>query len=444
MDQQNLLERVLNAWRLPDLRRKLLYTVGILVLFRLIAHVPIPGVNAQALASLLQNNQMLSMLDLFSGGAMSSFSVAAMGVYPYITATIVMQLMVPLIPRLEALTKEGEAGRNKITQYQRILTVPLAFLQAFGNVTLLSSQGNQAGRPVITGFALNHASTFLPSLTMLITLTAGTMLLVWLGELITENGIGNGVSLIIFAGIVARLPTLVSQTAQQQVAGNSVTGPLVLAVVVLIIVIGIVLIYQGERRIRVQYAKRIRGSRITQGGGSTFIPLKVNSAGMIPLIFAASIMLFPGNVASYFRASTNQIVQNVAGAISDLFSTQGVVYWVLYFLLVVGFAYFYTFVQFQQQNPAETLQRHGGFIPGIRPGRPTAEYLNRVLSRITLLGALFLACVAVAPFFVRSVAQVQALTLSSTALLIVVGVVLDTMKQLEAQLLMRRYQGFIK
>lgn len=440
MDQQNLLERVLNAWRLPDLRRKLLYTIGVLVVFRLIAHVPIPGVNVQALHQLFQTNQMISMLDLFSGGAMSSFSIAAMGVYPYITATIVMQLLVPMIPRLEALSKEGEAGRNKITQYTRYLTIPLAFLQAFGQVTLLSTQ---TGGNVIPGFGLNHVSTFLPSLTMLITLTGGTVLLVWLGELITENGIGNGVSLIIFAGIVARIPSLVSQTAQQQVAGNSVIGPIVLLLVVLAIVVGIVLIYQGERRIRVEYAKRIRGARMTQGS-STFIPLKVNSAGMIPLIFAASIMLFPGNVASYVSASSVPAVRTVATWVSNVFNTQGVVYWMLYFLLVVGFAYFYTFVTFQQQNPAEMLQRHGGFIAGIRPGRPTAAYLNRVLSRITLLGALFLAVVAIAPFFVRSLAQAQTLTLSSTALLIVVGVVLDTMKQLEAQLLMRRYQGFIK
>lgn len=441
MDQQSLLERVLNAWRLPDLRRKLLYTVGILVIFRLIAHVPIPGVNAQALRELFRTNQMISMLDLFSGGAMSSFSVAAMGVYPYITASIVMQLMVPLIPRLEVISKEGEGGRNKIAQYTRYLTIPLAFLQAFGQVTLLHSQ---AGQAVIPNFALNHQSTFLSSLAMLVTLTGGTMLLVWLGELITENGIGNGLSLIIFAGIVARLPDLVSQTVRANVAGNSIVGPVVLILVVLAIVVGIVLIYQGERRIRVQYAKRIRGGTVTQGGGSTFIPLKVNSAGMIPLIFAASIMLFPGNVASYFQASTVPWVQSVATFIVGVFNTQGVVYWVLYFLLVVGFAYFYTFVTFQQQNPAETLQKHGGFITGIRPGRPTAEYLTRVLTRITLLGALFLALVAIAPFFVRSVAQAQALTLSSTALLIVVGVVLDTMKQLEAQLLMRRYQGFIK
>jgi preprotein translocase subunit SecY len=443
LDQQNLLERVLNAWRLPDLRTKLLYTIGILVIFRLIAHVPIPGVNAQALRDLLgsKQGQLLSMLDLFSGGAMSSFSVAAMGVYPYITASIVMQLLVPMIPRLEALSKEGgEAGKNRIAQYTRMLTIPLAFLQGFGQVSLLHSQ---SGGAIIPNFALNHTATFLPSLAMLVTLTGGTMLLVWLGELITENGIGNGLSLIIFAGIVARLPSLVSQTTQEQVAGNSLIGPIVLVIVVFLIVVGIVLIYQGERRIPVQYARRIRGGRMTQGG-STFIPLKVNSAGMIPLIFASSIILFPGNLASYFQASTTDWVRSAATFVFNLFNTQGVLYWVIYFFLVVGFAYFYTFIMFQQQNPAEQLQKHGGFITGIRPGRPTAEYLTRVLTRITLLGALFLAVVAVAPFFVRSVAQAQALTLSSTALLIVVGVVLDTMKQLEAQLLMRRYQGLLK
>ncbi|MCL4546012.1 MAG: preprotein translocase subunit SecY [Chloroflexi bacterium] len=437
------LERLLNAWRLPDLRRKLLYTFGILIIFRLIAHVPIPGVNTQALAQLFQTNQTISMLDLFSGGALTSFSVAAIGVYPYITATIVMQLLTPLIPRLEQLSKEGEQGYNRINQITRMITVPIAVLQAFGTVTLLhNAQGAAAGAQVIPQFGLWGVTlpVFWQSLAMLVTMTGGTVVLMWLGELITENGIGNGVSLIIFAGIVSRLPTLVQQTA---VAGNNLTGALVLALVALVLVVGIVVIYQGERQIRVEYARRIRGNRQYQGG-STHIPLRVNSAGMIPLIFAMSIMLFPATVASYFTASPVSWIAAAATFIYNLFNSQGVLYWVLYFVLVVGFTYFYTLVVFQQQNLPEVLQKNGGFIPGIRPGRNTAEYLLRVLNRVTLAGALFLGLVAISPFFVRTITATQALTLSSTGLLIVVGVVLDTMKQLEAQLLMRRYQGFIR
>ena len=437
------LEHLLNAWRLPDLRRKLLFTLGVLIIFRFIAHVPIPGVDVAGLKQLLSGNQTISMLDLFSGGALASFSVAALGVYPYITATIVMQLLTPMVPRLEMLGKEGEAGRNKINQYTRMLTVPLAFLQGFGTVSLLhNSQGAAAGTQVIPNFGLWGVSgtVFLQSLAMLVTLTTGTMLLTWLGELITENGIGNGISLIIFAGIVTRLPSFAQQTA---VAGNSLTGAVVLAVVALILVIGIVLIYQGERRIRVEYARRIRGNRQMQGS-STHIPLRVNSAGMIPLIFAMSIMLFPATVASYFKVSSIAWVANVATVVANIFNSQGVLYWILFFVLVVGFTYFYTLVVFQQQNLPESLQKNGGFIPGIRPGRNTAEYLMRVLNRITLAGALFLGLVAISPLFVQTITSTQALTLSSTGLLIVVGVVLDTMKQLEAQLLMRRYQGFIR
>jgi preprotein translocase subunit SecY len=437
------LEHLLNAWRLPDLRRKLLFTLGVLIIFRFIAHVPIPGVDVAGLKQLLSGNQTISMLDLFSGGALASFSVAALGVYPYITATIVMQLLTPMVPRLEMLGKEGESGRNKINQYTRMLTVPLAFLQGFGTVSLLhNSQGTAAGSQVIPNFGLWGVSgtVFLQSLAMLVTLTTGTMLLTWLGELITENGIGNGISLIIFAGIVTRLPSFAQQTA---VAGNSLTGAVVLAVVALILVIGIVLIYQGERRIRVEYARRIRGNRQMQGS-STHIPLRVNSAGMIPLIFAMSIMLFPATVASYFKVSSIAWVANVATVVANIFNSQGVLYWILFFVLVVGFTYFYTLVVFQQQNLPESLQKNGGFIPGIRPGRNTAEYLMRVLNRITLAGALFLGLVAISPLFVQTITSTQALTLSSTGLLIVVGVVLDTMKQLEAQLLMRRYQGFIR
>jgi preprotein translocase subunit SecY len=433
-----MIDNVLNAFRIPDLRNKLLYTIGLLLVFRVIAHIPVPGVDLAKLRDLFANNQLLGLLNLFSGGALQTFSVAAMGVYPYITASIIMQLLMPLVPQLEALSKEGEMGRNKLNQYTRIITVPLAFLQGFGQVSLLQRSN------VLTNFNLFNKDTFLPSFALLVALTTGTMLLVWIGELITEYGIGNGISLIIFAGIVARLPQGIGQSIVSGTSGTNILGLAVFAIIGLATIIGIVVVQEGHRRIPVQYSKRIRGTRMYQGQ-STHIPLKVNSAGMIPLIFALSIMIFPGTIASYFQASSNASVSSFAGAVVNFFNSQtGMAYWLLYFVLTVAFTYFYTAVTFQQQNLPENLQKNGGFIPGIRPGRPTAEYLNKVLNRITLVGALFLGLVAILPFFARTATNIQNLAISSTGLLIVVGVVLDTMKQMEAQLLMRNYTGFIK
>jgi preprotein translocase subunit SecY len=433
-----LIDNVLNAFRIPDLRNKLLYTIGLLLLFRVIAHVPVPGVDLAKLRDLFANNQLLGLLNLFSGGALQTFSVAAMGVYPYITASIIMQLLMPLVPALENLSKEGEMGRNKLNQYTRLMTVPLAFLQGFGQVSLLQRSN------VLTNFNLFNKDTFLASFALLVALTAGTMLLVWVGELITEYGIGNGISLIIFAGIVSRLPQGIGQSIVSGTSGTNIMGLAVFGVIGLATIVGIVVIQEGQRRIPVQYSKRIRGTRMYQGQ-STHIPLKVNSAGMIPLIFALSIMIFPGTIASYFQASSSPGVSSFATGIVDFFNSQtGLAYWIFYFLLTVAFTYFYTAVTFQQQNLPENLQKNGGFIPGIRPGRPTAEYLNKVLNRITLVGALFLGLVAILPFFARTATNIQNLAISSTGLLIVVGVVLDTMKQMEAQMLMRNYQGFIK
>jgi len=422
----------LQAFKLPDLRRKLLFTAGMLVVFRFLSHVPVPGVDPTALQSLFQNSQLLGMLDLFSGGAMSNFSIAAMGVYPYITASIIMQLLVPVIPRLEEMSKEGEAGRNRINQITHWLTVPLALLQAYGTGVLLNSQSP----PILAQWGLT-GNALLPTVSILITMTAGTVLLVWLGELITENGIGNGVSVIIFAGIVASFPQVV---AQQIAAGNYLFLG-VLTIMLIIVVAAIVFVQEAQRRIPVQYAKRVRGTRV-YGGQSTHIPLRVNSAGMIPLIFAGSIMLFPSTVASYFTYAQTDWIRGLATNITDWFNPQNNIYWIGYFFLVVGFTFFYTMVIFQQQNLSENLQKHGGFIPGIRPGRPTSEYLIRVLTRITWAGALFLGVIAVLPWFVRH--QGAQLLVTSTGILIVVGVVLDTMKQLEAQLLMRHYEGFIR
>jgi preprotein translocase subunit SecY len=427
-----------SAFRIPDLRQKLLFTAAMLVVFRFVANVPVPGVNVAALRSVFESNQLIGMLDLFSGGALSSLSIAAMGVYPYITAQIIVQLMVPIIPRLQEMANEGDSGRQKINQITHYLTAPLAFLQAFGTIQFINATSPE---PILSAFGFDR--DFLGTLAMLTAMTAGTMFLIWIGELITQNGIGNGISILIFGGIVAALPSATWRAVASGTTQNLL--PLLVFVVLgLITTFAIVYVYEGQRRIPVQYAKRLRGNR-WYGGGATHIPLRVNSAGMIPLIFASSIMIFPGTLASYFTTAQNEVVARFAKAVYDLFYLgDSWVYWVLYFLLVVGFTFFYAVVLFEQQKISETLQKHGGFIPGIRPGRPTQEYLYKVLTRITWGGAIFLGLVAVLPFLAKNITTIQALTLSSTALLIVVGVVLDTIKQLEAQLLMRHYQGFIK
>ena len=435
-----LVQAMLDAFSQPDLRRKLLFTLGILVVFRFIAHIPVPGVDRAALRSLFESNQLLGMLDLFSGGAMRNLSIAAMGVYPYITASIVMQLLQPIIPPLEALSKEGEAGRNRLNQYTHWLTVPLAAVEGYGQLVLLQSQG------IVTG--VGAGSNLLPTLAMVLSMTAGTIFLVWLGELIDENGIGNGVSIIIFSGIVAGLPQMIGQTLA---TGGSLLQSLFSIGLLVFLVLGVVTVYaivvfqEAQRRIPVQYSRSLfRGGRMYRQTGGSHIPLRVNSAGMIPLIFAMSIMMMPGMIASYVSVSNLSWLSQAASRVQGVFDSTGWIYWILYFLMVVGFTFFYTMVIFQQQNLAENLQKNGGFVPGIRPGRPTAEYLSRVLTRITWAGAIFLGVVAVLPFLARQITNVQALQLSSTGLLIVVGVVLDTMKQLEAQLLMRHYEGFIR
>ena len=433
-----MLEALIGAWRLPDLRGKLIFTFAMLVVFRFVAHVPIPNVDLAQLERLFRTNQLLGMLDLFSGGAMRNLSIASMGVYPYITASIIMQLMVPVIPALENLSKEGELGRHKINQYTHWLTVPLAALQSFGQLALFQSQG------VIKGVGFSGPD-LLPTMAMIFSMTAGTIFLVWIGELITENGIGNGVSIIIFGGIVASLPALIGQGLLGTQGGGSLMGILVFGALGILTIGAIVYFQEAQRRIPVQYTRSLfRGGRMYRQSGASHIPLRVNSAGMIPLIFAASIMIFPGTVATYFTNSDTGLVRDVASVISRIFDTNSPVYWSLYGILVVGFTFFYTMVIFQQQNLAENLQKNGGFVPGIRPGRPTAEYFNTVLIRITVAGAVFLGLIAIAPYLGRLVTGVQALQLSSTGLLIIVGVVLDTMRQLEAQLLMRNYEGFIR
>lgn len=434
-----MLQAVINAFKIPEIRRKILYTVGMLVIFRLIASVPVPGVDRSGIRDYIEQNQLLGMLNLFSGGGLNNFSIVALGVYPYITATIIMQLMTPIIPRLNELSQEGQQGRNVIDRYTHYITVPLALLQGYGQMLLFSSP---QGGNLIENFGLFDRDTFLPTMAILITLTAGTMLLTWMGELITEHGIGNGVSVIIFGGIVASLPGAVYGLLTGNDIRTNFFGTLAFAIIGLITIVGVVLINEGQRRIPVHHAKRIRGNR-QYGGTNTNIPLKVNSAGMIPLIFAVSIMVFPGMVANFLSGSNVGWVRDLAVSLSRWFSPDTVPYNIIYFFMVIGFTFFYTVVVFQQQRIPESLQRQGAFIPGIRPGRNTAVYLQKVLTRITFVGALFLGIIAILPFIASRLTGVDSLLLSATSLLIVVGVAIDTMRQLESQLMMRNYEGFI-
>ena len=427
-----MFDSLLNAFRAPDIRRRILFVLGVLIIFRALAHVPVPGADPTKLAQFFKDNALFGLLDLFSGGGLSRFSVVGLGVNPYINASIIMQLMTGVVPALTALQREGEYGRNKINQYTRYLTIPLAILQSYGFLAVL----NQAG-VLNTRFDLASFET----LTQIVTLTAGSILLMWLGELITEKGIGNGISFIIFAGIVGRAP---------QAIGTFMDSPNIAALAIFAVfgvaaIAAIVFITEGQRRIPIQYASRVRGRRMYQGG-TTFLPLRVNQAGVIPIIFAVSILLFPSQIAGYFAQSQVLLIKDIATFFVNTFGPSNLlVYGSLYFLLTVGFTYFYTAFTFKPDETAEQLRKNGGFIPGIRPGRPTQDYLARVVNRITVAGALFLGIVAVSPYLFQAfIPGLAGLSLGGTSILIAVSVVVETMKQLEAQLMMRNYEGFIR
>jgi preprotein translocase subunit SecY len=423
------------AWRVPELRKKFLIVLGLLVVFRLSAHIPVPGIPREALRNLFAGNQLFGLLDIFSGGGLSNVSVVMLGVGPYITASIVMQLLTMVIPRLEEMQKEeGEAGRRKINQWTRMLTVPLAALQGFAFINLLARGGTSGSAALAVSF------TPWQLIVTLITVTAGTVFLMWLGELISEQGIGNGTSLIIFIGIIARLPQVIAQTYSTFTPDLLVTYIGFLVVFVLVIA-GVVFITEGQRSIPVSYAKQVRGNRIF-GGTNTHLPLRVNQAGVMPIIFALSIILFPGVIAQFLIPVKNAMVSNAAQYVVTLFQNQ-TFYGIVYFILVVAFTYFYTSVTFDPKSIAENIQKQGGFIPGIRPGKQTANYLWHITNRITLTGAIFLGIIAVLPLIVQSVSGLTTLTTGGTALLIVVSVVLETMKQVESQLTVREYEGFI-
>ena len=419
-----------NSIKSPDVRKKLLFTGIIFVVARIFAHIPVPGVNLAQLHALFSQNQFLALLDVFSGGTLANFSVMALGLNPYINASIILQLLGMVYPKIEELQKEGEAGRQKINQYTRILTVPLAVLQAIGMYALLRNQGIIANLNILSIVSL------------MITMTAGTMLLVWLGELITERGVGNGISLLIFAGIIARLPVAFTQTATTVNAQNFF-NILVFAVMGLAVIASIVIIDQATRQITVYYAKQVRGNKM-YGGQSTHLPLRLNQAGVIPIIFAVSLVLLPSLIANYLTVSRNAVLHNIGSSLTLWFNPVGFLYNAIYFILVVGFTYFYTAVVFNPKKIAEEIQKYGGFIPGIRPGTPTANYLNYILTRITLAGALFLGMIAIFPTIARFATNVQNLVLGGTGILIVVSVILETIKSIEAQLVMRNYEGFVK
>lgn len=423
-----LLSPFVRAWETPELRRKILFTAGIFLVFRLFAHIPVPGVDLTALKSLFARNQFLGILDIFSGGTLANFSVMALGLNPYINATIILQLLQMVFPKLKEISEEGESGRTRINQYARMITVPLAAAQALGTYALLKSQ---------------NVITFLEPVTLIgliLTLTAGTLLLMWLGELITKYGIGNGISMLIFGGIVGRFPVIFGQTLSI-VTQEQILNLIIFSGVALAVVAGIVLVNEATRQIPVVYARRVQGNRLS-GGQSTFLPLRVNQAGVIPIIFAVSLVLIPSLLSQYLTQIPNATVSRIAQELSRLFQPDSVVYNVVYFLLIIGFTYFYTAIVFNPTEIAGRIQKYGGFIPGIRPGAPTSSYLNYILTRITLAGAIFLGAVAVLPSLAQGVSNVTTLTVGGTGVLIVVSVVLETARQFETMLVARSYEKY--
>ena len=414
------------ALKIGDLRGKLLFTLLMLLVFRIGAHIPVPGINPEAIAQLLQG-QLFGFFDIISGGAFKRFSIFAMSITPYINASIIMSLLTVVIPRLEELKKEGELGRKKIAQYTRYFTIVLAFIQAVGMSVALAKTGAIAN-PGLVAYA-----------NIIISLTAGTAMLMWLGEMIAEKGIGNGISLIIFCGIAARIPSQIAGVGEEVTSGMAgYFQVLLLIVVVLVVIAAVVAVNEGQRRVPIQYAKRVVGRKL-YGGQSSFLPLKVNAAGVIPIIFAMSVGMFPATIGS-FMSSTSSL--NVF--LDTYFNFGSVLYNVFYAALIIFFTYFYVAIIFNPLDVADNIKKNGGFIPGIRPGRPTAEYIDKVLSRLTLAGGVFLALIAVLPNFVIAITGIKSFWFGGTALLILVGVALDTMKQVESHLLLRSYEGFVK
>jgi preprotein translocase subunit SecY len=425
-----ILSPIINSWKTPLLRRKIVITAIIFIIFRLFAHVPVPGIDRAKLAALFSSNQFLGLLDIFSGGTLVNFSITALGLNPYINASIIFQLLTIVFPKLEELQKEGEYGREKINQYTRLVTVPLAAVQAIGMYALLKNQ------------QIISATDPLALISIIVTMTTGTILVMWLGELITEYGMGNGISLLIFAGIVGRLPVVFSKSLSTATA-ETLSGFVIFGVLAIAVIAATVFVNEAVRRVPVQYARRIRGNKV-YGGSSSYLPLRVNQAGVIPIIFAVSMVLIPSLVGGFFQQTGNAVLVGIGKGLSGIFNPNGISYNVIYFLLVIGFTYFYTAITFNPTKIAGEIQKYGGFIPGIRPGGPTSSYLNFILTRITVAGAIFLGLIAVLPSFAKGITGVTTLLIGGTGVLIVVSVVLETVKALEAQLVMRNYEGFLK
>jgi len=421
-----------NIFKIPELKKRILYTFALLIVYRIGVHVPTPGIDAVALASFFARAKgtLLGLFDMFSGGALERLSVFALGIMPYISASIILQLLTVVIPHLERLSKEGEHGRKKITQYTRYGTVLLSIIQGFGISVGLEQMTSPGGAPVVI-----HPGWEFRLMTV-ITLTAGTAFIMWLGEQITERGIGNGISLIIFAGIVARLPNAIANTFKLLSTGEMGIFLIIIMIVFMIAVVGcIIFVEQGQRRIPVQYAKRVVGRKM-YGGQSTHLPLKINTSGVIPPIFASSIMMFPATIGSFIAIAW---IQNIVSAITP----GSIIYEVLFVGLIFFFCYFYTAITFNPDDVAENMKKHGGYIPGIRPGKRTADYIERVLTRITLGGAIYVSAVCVLPSILISKFNVP-FYFGGTALLIVVGVAIDTVSQIESHMLTRHYEGFLK
>ena len=426
-----MIATILGAFRVAEIRKKVLFTAAILALYRLGTHIPAPGISSQAASQIqksLGGSGIFGLLNLFSGGGLGRIAIFALGIMPYITASIILQLLQVVVPSLEKLSKEGEVGQTRITQYTRYLTVGLAFAQSIGYVFLFRSFEKQAGTTLISDFTL--FKVFL----IVLSLTAGTILLMWMGELITQRGIGNGISLLIFASIVSRIPSGVQAWWNNPDQVFRVIMPFI----VLGVVAAVVFVQEGQRRIPIQYAKRVIGRRMTQGG-QTYLPLRINMAGVIPVIFAASVMAIPPTIGQLVGQNRKGFATNVA----TFFSPQGWHYVLGESILIILFTYFYTAVTFNPVDQADNLKKYGGFIPGVRPGRPTAEFLDRILARLTFPGALFLAAIAALPTVLINQTSAN-FFFGGTSILIVIGVALDTMKQLEAQLMMRNYEGFLK
>lgn len=427
-----MLSYIQKIWKLKDLRYRILFTICLLLVVRILAHIPLPFIDTSNLQKYFSSNPFLGLLNMFTGGTMENFSIILMGVGPYITATIIMQLLQMIVPSIEALSKEGEQGRQKLNHYSRMITVPLGVIQSYGMIRILETQN------IISSITLQQ---WIP---ILIISTAGTILVMWLGELITEKGISNGISLIIALGIIAGIPAQIANTKTVLSANNA---PLMLVAIITIIVIFLVIAFiilmtEGERQVPISYARRMKGTK-SYGGVETHLPLRINSAGVIPIIFALSMITFPPVIGQFLTTAKSQNLQHIGKAISDLFQSNDYFYTAIYFVMVIVFTYFYTYIVFKPTEVAENLQKNGGFVPGIRPGKETANYLSFIISRITLSGAIFLAIIAIFPFIIKIIyPSLDTIQLGGTSILIVVSVVIETMRQMQSQLLMRTYENY--